>query len=559
MEHDTPGIKEYIVTNPTPKPNMDEYIDEREAHYGIKVSNCGLLWMILFILSFILTIEEIVYDEIVLKDYDKVDCNHCIFGTSDDIIAQTADNLNDELNDCDTSESYNADSNHEASGDRICCVAPVYIQTISPHQLHNFRVLKQGVEWRDLEQFDELNDEYPADYGLLTDDTIKVLDAASISMIRTESNKKGGGHKARLNITYGKELNEKDKDYITKSLEGIHTWKTKKWDVDRMNVPPMMINVKNEAKCKIFPSYRQNETDTKILKEEIHYWIQRGIARWSVQTDVIIHASPAFVVHRILGKTEDGQLIIQSRVVVNFTALNQNTYLFHHQNPTIEQIHHKISDYWRFNSTDIHKYFYHIMIKEECAKYMGISVPGGILIVNRVYQGLTNAPIYAHQLTTQLYAQTDVIPLQDDLVGGTELLYKGNKKPHSQWKQDEQWFESELYHTHCGDTESIAVINGDIESMHDKKDEYVFDGQQTLKRLNAINLNQYHPSTCITETLNDFKPYTQNASIYVSEIFEINIAHHARNHHNSSVKSKTIAHIQKQGVEPDYERTKQQG
>eukprot|EP01083_Nonionella_stella_P281136 956579_1 len=95
--------------------------------------------------------------------------------------------------------------------------------------------------------------------------------------------------------------------------------------------------------------------------------------------------------------------------------------------------------------------------------------------------------------------------------------------------------------------------------MHDKKDEYVFDGQQTLKRLNAINLNQYHPSTCITETLNDFKPYTQNASIYASEIFEINIAHHARNHHNSSVKSKTIAHIQKQGVEPDYERTKQQG
>ena len=188
---------------------------------------------------------------------------------------------------------------------------------------------------------------------------------------------------------------------------------------------PMKIIIKDPKRCRIIPAYKLSDSDSKILKKEIDYWIDRGIARYMNIDDILVHSSPAFVVHRLLGH-KDGKPIYQSRVVINFQELNDNTHLYYHKNITIEEIYMNIGSYYRYNKSDVHKYFYQLMIAPESQRYCGISTKYGHLIVSRVYQGLSNAPIYGHQKISELYHGTDVLALQDDVIGGTPLIVKSS-------------------------------------------------------------------------------------------------------------------------------------
>ena len=73
------------------------------------------------------------------------------------------------------------------------------------------------------------------------------------------------------------------------------------------------------------------------------------------QSDIALHSSPVFVIHRQLGKNKDGSIIVKSRVVKNFKALNDNTHNHYYDNLTIQNLNDKLAMGVLLNSTDIKK------------------------------------------------------------------------------------------------------------------------------------------------------------------------------------------------------------
>ena len=159
------------------------------------------------------------------------------------------------------------------------------------------------------------------------------------------------------------------------------------------------------------------------MNAEIDQWLISKSIHILKQNEIIKHASPAFVVHRYLGSS-DGKQIVKSRVAVNFTELNNNTYRYINEyDITIEELQVKLSNYAYFNATDISKYFYCIPVAEESKQYGGITWFNlnrrkmyGIMDV--VMHGLTDAPIYGQELTAAAYSDADCVTVQDDIFGG---------------------------------------------------------------------------------------------------------------------------------------------
>ena len=184
--------------------------------------------------------------------------------------------------------------------------------------------------------------------------------------------------------------------------------------------PPLKILIKDEYECKILQPYDLNPADQEILRLEAKNWTDNGLMEWQSQENedhVLVHASPAFVVHQELGKDERGNIMVKSRVVKDLRHLNANTYEYIYDNMTIDELHTRLAGSKIINTTDIKKWFYHIPLAKESRKYAGVRIKGGALISNRALQGMKNAPIHANETSHRIFGEVaDCI--QDDLNKG---------------------------------------------------------------------------------------------------------------------------------------------
>ena len=156
--------------------------------------------------------------------------------------------------------------------------------------------------------------------------------------------------------------------------------------------------MKKEEDCWALPPYPLNPADQKTLDHEMQHWTNNNLMHWRQQNNpnhVLLHASPAFVVHKELG------MIVKSSVVKDFRLLNANAYDYVHDNLTIDEMHTSLAGSRFINATDVEKWFYHIPLEKESQKDAGIRVKGCALVPTLAMQGTKNSPIYANQISSE--------------------------------------------------------------------------------------------------------------------------------------------------------------
>ena len=242
-----------------------------------------------------------------------------------------------------------------------------------------------------------------------------------VSLLSMDYNLNEEHRKILRELDYGDVMDSKDQIKIQKYLINnnlLQAFSSHKYDFKTMNVEPFKINIIDESKCKIMRGYDLNENDKKIIRNETSFYINNKIARFQRLGDVVKHAVPCFVVHRKVGTTDDGSIILKSRMVSNFKTLNDNTYPFQYKYITFNELSNHLSQFKYFNASDITKYFYCIPVYTHHQCYMCCVTPDGILLFVVVLHGLKNAPIYGHKITSEIFAKTDIRSVQDDLFGG---------------------------------------------------------------------------------------------------------------------------------------------
>ncbi len=189
--------------------------------------------------------------------------------------------------------------------------------------------------------------------------------------------------------------------------------------------PPYTMYIKDEAACRIGHVYPLNNVDKPIAKAEIDDWITNDLCEWQSPTDpahVVAHTSPIFVVHRNMGKDDMGNLISAARVVCDYSVINTNTYVYVYDNLQISELHEQCAGSLLFNSADVKKWFYHVLLAYKSRKYAALRVAGGILLPWRVYHGLHNAPTICHQMMSLIYDKIGLC-IQDDI---TQPIFAAN-------------------------------------------------------------------------------------------------------------------------------------
>ena len=130
-----------------------------------------------------------------------------------------------------------------------------------------------------------------------------------------------------------------------------------------------------------------------------------------------MHASPVFITQRKLGKDKNGDITVKSRAVKDLKLLIDNTYDFIYDDLIIDDLHILLAGSRLINTTDIKKWFYHILLDEDSRRCAAIRVKEGALIPTRILQGFKNTPIFANKLSSEIYHGLAHC-LQDDLHNG---------------------------------------------------------------------------------------------------------------------------------------------
>ena len=225
------------------------------------------------------------------------------------------------------------------------------------------------------------------------------------------------------NIKFGDDITTEEREEIKQKIidrDLLKVFSKYKWDLGKnTNIEPFKIKIKNLDECAIEREYELNTVDTKAFFEEIEYLINHKCAHWQTNDEIVSHAAPGFIVHHEVGELSDGSILVKSRLAVDFTKLNANTYKLNiNLGKTLEDFLYSLSKYRYYNYFDITKYFYSIKMHEDSKQFVGMNTKKGVLIFDSLPTGLKNAPIYGQKVTTEAFKGTDVIPMQDDCFGG---------------------------------------------------------------------------------------------------------------------------------------------
>ncbi len=170
-------------------------------------------------------------------------------------------------------------------------------------------------------------------------------------------------------------------------------------------VKPLTIHIKDMKKCKILPRYKQNKADEIITEREV------GILRDAKKCDyqdqsnpdhVVVHASPIQVAHRKLTTLDKGAIVVDSRIVANYKACNDNTHDYICENTTIDDIHEELSGAVLTNQYDIKKWFYHFKVAKPSWKFVAL-IWKKLIMCYYAFMGLKNAPIYCHETASKIF------------------------------------------------------------------------------------------------------------------------------------------------------------
>lgn len=161
--------------------------------------------------------------------------------------------------------------------------------------------------------------------------------------------------------------------------------------------------------------YNLSREDKIIAEKEINIWIDNKFAEFSKPDDLIAHASPMFIVNRHLGEG-----IFDSRIVIDNTALNNNSFGWTFNGNCIDDVLMYLSDSILINKTDLKKYFYHFEIEKSSQKYTFINTHLGLIKMKRMCHGLKTAPLLGHYITTNIFPPS--MAIQDDIYTKVTLI-----------------------------------------------------------------------------------------------------------------------------------------
>ncbi len=217
------------------------------------------------------------------------------------------------------------------------------------------------------------------------------------------------------------DLNVFTKDEVLQYLYNVkdyaYLFANSKFDTGSLNkIRPFEILIKDESKCRIFPKYKQNQVDHKITETELNTLINIRKCHYQQQhdpNDIVVHASPIQVAHRKLATLSGGNIVVDSRIVSNYSAANDNTYDYIYENLTIDELHDKCAGAMLTNQYDLKKWFYHFILGQNSRRY-GALIWDRAIICDYVFHGLKNAPIFCHQIASEIFKDI-AFAIQDDL------------------------------------------------------------------------------------------------------------------------------------------------
>ncbi len=257
----------------------------------------------------------------------------------------------------------------------------------------------------------ELNQSVNTAVFELKNDTLSNGDTISYPTMLDDLNMKEPYSKDEI-LLYKKKLSKKSNVFARSDFHGGCI----------KNYEPFHVHVKDINKCTIGGCKRLSPADQKIMQYEVEEYIENGYCEWQDQSradHVVLHTTNTFIVHRSLWDDKKGTFIVKSRAVNDYVPLNANTYEYIYDNYTMDDIHEQLAGCMMQNSADIKKYFYQLLAAQQAKKFIALRIPyaGGILICNRVMQGLMNAPIRAHEIASKIFDCIALV-LQDDLNQG---------------------------------------------------------------------------------------------------------------------------------------------
>ncbi len=138
--------------------------------------------------------------------------------------------------------------------------------------------------------------------------------------------------------------------------------------------PDFEIKIKDPDKCRIMKAYDLSERDQAAMDQEVQHWIDSGKAHWQRIDEVVHHASPGFIVHHLVGYEGD-IVLLKSRAVIDFQAINDNSYKLHLLCAVSKEEFVMTLSEWRyFNIVDMNKYFFQIQCSLYSQRYCAVSL-----------------------------------------------------------------------------------------------------------------------------------------------------------------------------------------
>ena len=170
-------------------------------------------------------------------------------------------------------------------------------------------------------------------------------------------------------------------------LEILLEFKTIFSDPRPGNVPPEVAELKiklKEDKHVYIPPYKLGPKESEFMKKSLQSWLATGMVRPSTSS----FSSPGFPVAK---KDEEGRLV-ESRAVLDYRALNNNTERDRYPIPNTETLLNQLTDGKFFSKLDLRSGYWQISIAEEDRHKTAFSFGDGLFEWNVVPFGLTNAP-----------------------------------------------------------------------------------------------------------------------------------------------------------------------
>ncbi len=284
-----------------------------------------------------------------------------------------------------------------------------------------------------MRRLDQAQESYVAgkDIIYVVDDECSDIDQAMLAKTSaTLSNGRTVQYPAILDkITYGSMYSADDIiEHKLRLAPKASAFAATKWDIGHVHTDePFTILIReedrNRPKTLVRPRrFNLRPDDAQIMRAEVDEWCAQGIGALQQQHNpghVVRMLSNAFVVHRIVGFTDEGRKVVKSRVVVDYVDLNKVTEPYLFNNLTIESMLTQLG-YGEsgknevFSSTDIRKWFYHIDLSVESRRYAAVAVPRGVFIPYRVSMGMTNAATFCHEIASKRFKGL-ALAIQDDL------------------------------------------------------------------------------------------------------------------------------------------------